>query len=53
MAKMRGNREKNLKILFAMIRSPKICDLVYKEERKQYTKDKLKEMHDNAILSLR
>ena len=46
-------RTKNLKILFAMIRSPKMCDLVYKEERKQYTKEKVKLLSDNAILTLR
>ena len=29
-------RKKNLKIMYAMIRSPKMCDLVYKEERKRF-----------------
>ena len=29
--------KKSLKILFAMIKSPKLCDLMFKEERKRYT----------------
>ena len=31
-------RTKNLKILFALIRSPKMCNLFYKEERRRWEK---------------
>lgn len=37
-------RNKNLKILWAMVRSPKLCDLVYKTERKRFTAEKQKEV---------
>ena len=46
-------RTKNLKIVFSMIRSPKMCDLFYKEDRKRYTKDMLRQMDDNAVFTLR
>ena len=46
-------RTKSLKIIFAMIRSPKMCDLMYKEERKRFTKDKLKKMNESAVMTLR
>ena len=46
-------RTKSLKILFAITKSPKMSDLVYKAERKRFTKEKLKEIDDKAILTLR
>ena len=46
-------RTKSLKILFAMIRSPKICDLVYKTERKRLTAENFKAMQESAVLTLR
>ena len=45
--------QKNLKILFAITKSPKMSDLVYKSERKRFTAEKLREMDDHAILTLR
>ena len=45
--------KKSLKILFAVTKSPTMSNLVYKAERKRFTKDKLKEISDNAILTLR
>ena len=33
---------KNMKILFAITKSPKMSDLVYKAERKRFTDEKLK-----------
>lgn len=35
----------NLKILFAMIRSPNLCNLVYKAERKFYEKEQLNNIY--------
>lgn len=46
-------RQLNIKILFSMIRSPKLCDLMYKAERKQYEKDKLDKIHEQCVLTLR
>ena len=37
-------RTQNLKILYAMIRSPKMCDLVYKTERKRLTEENFKKL---------
>ena len=33
------DRQCNLKILYAMIRSPKLCDMMYKAERKRFEKE--------------
>ena len=44
---------KNMKLLFAMIRSPKMCDIVYKAERKRFAHDKLKKLRDDAYQTLR
>ena len=46
-------KTKCLKILFAITKSPKMSDLVYKEERKRFTEEKLQEMRDKAVLTLR
>ena len=46
-------RNKNLKILWAMVRSPKLCDLVYKAERKRFTAEKLKELQEKSVFTLR
>ena len=46
-------RTKSLKILFAITKSPKMSDLVYKEERKRFTEEKLQEMSEKAVLTLR
>lgn len=35
-------RTKNLKILYSMIKSPKMCDLLYKAEQKHISKERLK-----------
>ena len=45
--------KKSLKILFAITKSPKMSNLVYKAERRRFTQDKLKEISDKAILTLR
>ena len=47
------SRTKNLKILFAITKLPKMSDLVYKAERKRFTQEKLKKIHESAILTLR
>ena len=47
------SRTKNLKILFAITKSPKMSDLVYKAERKRFTQEKMKQIHESAILTLR
>ena len=36
-----------------MIRSPKLCDLIYKTERKRYNEDKLREIHEKSVFTLR
>lgn len=46
-------RTKSLKILFAITKSPKMSDLVYKAERKHFSKQKLQEISDKAVLTLR
>ena len=46
-------RTRNLKLLFAMIRSPNLCDMVYKTERRRYSKEKLKELREESINNLR
>ena len=46
-------RTKNLKILFAITKSPKLSDLVFQAERKRIEAKKLQEMQDDAILTLR
>ena len=46
-------KTKNLKILFAITKSPKMSNLVYKAERKRFTEEKLKQIDDHAILTLR
>ena len=38
--------QKSLKILFAMIRSPKLCNLMFKEERKRYSKLELEKLYE-------
>ena len=46
-------RTKSLKILFSITKSPKMSDLVYKAERKRFTKEKLQEINEKAVLTLR
>ena len=36
-----------------MIKSPKMCDMLQKAERKYLTKERLKQVTENAILTLR
>jgi len=38
-----------LKILFSMIRSPKLCDLFSKAERKRVSKKEMEKVHENSI----
>lgn len=47
------DKTKSLKILYAMIKSPKMCDMLQKAERKYLTKERLKQVTENAILTLR
>ena len=47
------DRTKSLKIMFSMLRSPKLCELVYKTERRKYTDEKLKEMQREHTFLLR
>ena len=46
-------KQKSLKILYAMVRSPKMCDMLQKAERKYLTKERLKQVTENAIHTLR
>ena len=46
-------KTKSLKILYAMIRSPKLCDMLQKAERKYLTQERLKQVQESAILTLR
>ena len=46
-------RTANLKILFSMIRSPKLCDLFYKAERKRNTKKQMDKIHEHSVHTLR
>ena len=45
--------KKSLKILYAMIKSPKMCNMLHKAERKRYSAEQLKQVNDSAILTLR
>ena len=36
------HRTINLKVMFAMVGSPKLCDLFYKSQRRQYCNNQLK-----------
>ena len=36
-----------------MIRSPKMCDLIQKAERRYLSKERLKKVKENAVLTLR
>lgn len=47
------DRTINLKILFAMIRSPKMCDLLHKTERRRFTQEKLEELTQQSVFLLR
>ena len=47
------DRTKNLKILFAITKSPKMSSLVYQAERKRISAEKQKKIQDEAILTLR
>ena len=53
MVKELDERTKSLKIVFAMIRSPRMCDLLYKAERKKFSTEKIKAMQESAVLTLR
>ena len=46
-------RTKNLKILFAITKSPKMSNLVYQAERKRVSAEKQKKIQDEAIMTLR
>ena len=46
-------RQSNLKILYAMIRSPKLCDMMYKAERKRFEKEQLEKINQESIHTLR
>ena len=48
-----ADRTKSLKILYAMLRSPKMCDLFFKSEKKRHSQEALKKLNDAAILTLR
>ena len=48
-----ADMKKSLKILFAMIKSPKLCDLMFKAERKRYNKKQLEKLHEQSVLVLR
>ena len=47
------HRTINLKVMFAMMSSPKLCDLFYKAQRRKYEKDQLQAVLDNHIETLR
>ena len=53
MFKELSERTKSLKIVYAMIRSPRMCDLLYKAERKKFSADRIKAMQDRAVSTLR
>lgn len=46
-------RTRNLKILFAITKSPKMCNIIYKAERRRVTAEQMKAIDDRAILTLR
>ena len=46
-------RTKSLKILYAMIRSPRMCNLLYKAERKRYTEEHIIKLNESSIHTLR
>ena len=46
-------RTQSLKVLFSMIRSPKMCDILYKTQSKIFAKEKLKELNQTAVFNLR
>ena len=47
------DRTKSVKIMFAMMRSPKMCEMFQKNDRNRYDEEKLKELRQNAIHTLR
>ena len=44
---------KYIKILIAMLKSPKMCDLFFKYEKKNKYEQMFKKMQDDAIFTLR
>ena len=48
-----SERTKSLKILFSMIRSPLICDMVYKSERRRLTPAEIKRSDQQSVFTLR
>ena len=45
--------QKNLKIIYAMIRSPHLCNLVHRTERQNYEKEQLDKIYKQSIFTLR
>ena len=45
--------QRSLKILFSMIKSPKLCDMFFKAERKRFTEAQIEKIHEQSILVLR
>ena len=45
--------KKHLKILIAMLKSPKMCDLFFKYEKKNQTLEMFKKTQEDAIFTLR
>ena len=48
-----GTRQLNLKILFAIIRSPMLCDMFHKEERKRFETEQIEKRLQESIHILR
>lgn len=46
-------RQINIKILFSVIRSPLLCNVFYKTERKLYEKEKLDSINQQCVLTTR
>ena len=46
-------KTKSLKILYAMIKSPKMCELYQNAERKHLTAERLKSAAESAVYTLR
>lgn len=42
-----------MKIVYAMIKSPKMCDMLYKAEKKWQSAERFKQNQESAILTLR
>ena len=45
--------KRQIKILLAMLKSPKMCDLFFKFEKKNQSEEMFKKSQDDAIFTLR